>query len=199
MQFDLLGWPAEGPTLSLDHRTFSYAGKFVMSNTGKAVARVPSVDRDDGIVAAVAFNADRTDPETCWLRYVTVHEDYRGEGIGPRLVAFVTERITDEGFERVNIAVNNPYAFQALSRAGFGYTGEQTGVAELVMAWPAERDRESYQAGLDVFRDRDLTEDETALLDAKAGRDPPDVIDAADSLGERDGAGRPGDSNRSGS
>ena len=38
MRFELVGWPADGPKLALDYRAFSYAGKFVMSNTGKAVA-----------------------------------------------------------------------------------------------------------------------------------------------------------------
>ncbi|ERH03826.1 MAG: hypothetical protein J07HR59_00951, partial [Halorubrum sp. J07HR59] len=37
MEFTVLGWPPEAPTLRLDFRTFAYAGKFVMSTTGKAV------------------------------------------------------------------------------------------------------------------------------------------------------------------
>ena len=78
----VLGWPSDGPTLRLDHRRFSYAGKFVMSNTGKAVVRDPgaATDReyDDAVLAAVAFNEDRTDPATMWLRYVTVRGDRRG-------------------------------------------------------------------------------------------------------------------------
>ena len=39
MEYVLLGWPPDGPTLRLDHRRFAYAGKFVMSTTGKAVVR----------------------------------------------------------------------------------------------------------------------------------------------------------------
>jgi len=127
MECILLGWPPDGPTLSLDHERFAYAGKFVMSATGKAVAR------EDGTVGAVAFSADRTD-ETCLrLRYVTVRDDRRGEGIGPRLLRFVSERAREHGYESVRIAVNNPFAYEACSRAGFAFTGQETGLAELVL------------------------------------------------------------------
>ncbi len=59
MNHELLGWPPNGPTLRLEHQRFSYAGKFVMSNTGKAVAR-----DNENIVTAVAFDEDRTDETT---------------------------------------------------------------------------------------------------------------------------------------
>jgi GNAT superfamily N-acetyltransferase len=182
----LLGWPADGPTLRLNYREFSYAGKFVMSNTGKAVIRAggdgaesDSTDTkwDDDVLAAVAFNEDRTDPETLWLRYVTVHEDRRGEGLGPRLCAFVTQRAAERGYERVRIAVNNPFAYEALYKSGFAFRGEETGVAELVLerpaARPAERSTEQYQAGLDIYRQRDLSEAEMAFLERKRGASPP--------------------------
>jgi len=171
MEYALLGWPPDGPTFRLDYRRFSYAGKFVMSATGKAVARA-----DDEIVAAVAFNEDRTDPDTLWLRYVTVREDHRGEGIGPRLCHFAAERARDRGYERVKIAVNNPFAFEALSKAGFAFTGEETGIAELVMVRPGERTRESYQAGLDVYRERDLSDAEAEFLRDREERGPPETI-----------------------
>ncbi|PSP79409.1 GNAT family N-acetyltransferase [Halobacteriales archaeon QH_6_68_27] len=182
MRFELVGWPADGPKLALDYRAFSYAGKFVMSNTGKAVAlaganegspagadaagatggdaseRPPPatdidgvVDPDGRILGAVAFNADRTDPKTWWLRYITVRGDRRGEGGGPR---------------------------EALYRAGFAYTGEETGIAELVLACPPpDRSRATYQAGLDVFRARGPDADERSFLDRKAGENPPDALD----------------------
>jgi predicted N-acetyltransferase YhbS len=150
MEFELLGWPADGPTLRLDYEQFSYAGKFVMSTTGKAVVR------DDGIVAAAAFDPDRTDESTLRIRYVTVRHDQRGEGIGPRLLRTVCERAVERGFESVLIAVNNPFAFEAAVKAGFAYTGKRTGVAERVMAWPAEDQSKDYFAGLEGFRDRDL-------------------------------------------
>lgn len=177
---ELLGWPADGPTLRLDYRRFSYAGKFVMSNTGKAVVRgegSSDSEFDDSVVAAVAFNADRTDPETLWLRYVTVRDDRRGEGLGPRLCRFVVERAAERDYERVRIAVNNPFAYEALYRAGFSFTGEETGIAELVLERPtdapAERPMARYRAGLDRYRQRDLSESERAFLERKQGEEPP--------------------------
>jgi GNAT superfamily N-acetyltransferase len=177
---ELLGWPTDGPTLRLDYRRFSYAGKFVMSNTGKAVLRED--DRtdgefDDSVVAAVAFNADRTDPDTLWIRYVTVRDDRRGEGLGPRLCSFVVERAAVRGYERVRIAVNNPFAYEALYRAGFAFTDEETGIAELVLERPtdapAERPTAGYRAGLGRYRQRDLSESERAFLERKRGEEPP--------------------------
>jgi len=215
MRFELVGWPEDGVKLALDYRAFSYAGKFVVTNTGKAVALAPTdadtnpesepgdggdgdgdsdgddprpppatdvedvVDPDGHVLGAIAFNADRTDPDTWWLRYVTVRGDRRGEGIGPRLVAFTTDRLRERGVERVRIAVNNPYAYEALYRAGFAFTGEETGIAELVLSFPATDDsRETYQTGLDLFRERGPDADERAFLDRKSGADPPDLVDS---------------------
>ena len=197
MEFALLGWPDDGPTLRLDYRTFSYAGKFVMSTTGKAVARDPDVANDDtdpvpstdtpatvdpsvfqdDVRAAVAFNEDRTDPGVLWLRYITVHTDYRGDGLAPRLAAFLADRAEERGYRRLRIAVNNPFAYHAMYKAGFAYTGRQTGLAELVLERPGERDRPTYQCGLDVFRDRDLSDAERDFLAAKERTDPPAIVD----------------------
>ncbi|WP_372480636.1 GNAT family N-acetyltransferase [Halomicrobium sp. HM KBTZ05] len=171
MEFVLLGWPPDGPTLELDYRTFSYAGKFVMSATGKTVAR-----EDGEIVAAVAFNEDRTDETTLWLRYVTVREDRRGEGIGPRLLSFTRARAADRGYASLRIAVNNPFAYEAGYRAGFAYTGETTGIAELVLAWPGDRSPARYRAGLERYRERDLSPEEVAFLDDRRGADPPATV-----------------------
>jgi GNAT superfamily N-acetyltransferase len=198
MEYAVLGWPEENPRLRLDYREFSYAGKFVMSNTGKAVARDPDAgvggrsdwpeeneatapDRDwiedDRIVAAVAFNEDRTDPATAWLRYVTVRQDRRGAGLGARLSRFAAARLRERGYEAVNIAVNNPFAYHALYKAGFGYTGKTTGLAELVLARPGDRSADRYQSGLDAYRARDgLASEEQSFLSAKADSDPPDVV-----------------------
>ncbi|NEU57334.1 GNAT family N-acetyltransferase [Halorussus sp. MSC15.2] len=217
MEYSLVGWPEDGPQIRLDHREFSYAGKFVMSNTGKAVVREdegedgdsdgegtderevetddgsgerevdsgrdPERDRDwvedDRIVAAVAFNEDRTDPATAWLRYVTVREDRRGEGLGARLARFTTARLREREYDRVKIAVNNAFAYHALYKAGFGYTGEQTGLAELVLALPGDRSRERYQSGLDVYRERDrLADEERSFLAAKSHADPPERVES---------------------
>jgi len=171
MEFELLGWPPDGPALRLDHREFAYAGKFVMTATGKAVAR------DDGLAAAVAFSEDRTDATCLRFRYVTVRADRRGEGIGPRLLRFVAERARERGYADVRIAANNPFAYEACYRAGFRFTGEETGLAELVLAYrPGTADRESYQAGLDRYRSRDLSDAEESFLEGYRGTDPPATV-----------------------
>lgn len=211
MEFALLGWPAAEPTLRLDFREFSYAGKFVMSNTGKAVARDPDEQRPDppetdtdyegaepgseadpferDVVAAAAFNADRTDPGVCWLRYITTRRDRRGEGIGARLAAFVAAHAEKNGFRRCRIAVNNPYAYHALYKAGFVYTGRETGLAEVVLERPGQRDAATYQCGLDTFRasadERDLSDDELAFLDRREGESAPPLVETPGNVDER--------------
>jgi GNAT superfamily N-acetyltransferase len=170
MEYALLGWAEEGPTLRLDYERFSYAGKFVMSSTGKAVAR------DDGeVVGAAAFDEDRTDADTLRIRYVTVARDRQGEGIGARLLRFVREQGVKRDYDRVVIAVNNPIAYEAASKAGFAFTGEGTGIAELVLAWPGERSAR-YVEGLEAFRERDLSEHEREFLDS-LGDTPPSVVE----------------------
>lgn len=172
MDFEVLGWPDDGPTLALDWERFSYAGKFVMTNTGKV-----AVWADNEVVGAVAFNADRTDDRTAWLRYITVRVDRRGEGIGSRLAAFAAEIIRERGFETVAIAVNNPYAYEAMYKAGFGFTGRETGIAELVLERPADRDPSTYRDGLRRFASRDLSAGETRFLARKRRRGtPPDPL-----------------------
>lgn len=174
METSLLGWPPDGPKLELDHRTFSYAGKFVMTNTGKAV-----VHENGEIRAVAAFNADRTDPTCLWVRYITTHIEHRGEGIGTRLLGFVLDCAHERGYDRVRIAVNNPFAYEACYRVGFGYTGRETGLAELVLETPRDGSktgvRKRYQQGLDVFRERESNESEGAFLDRKRGAEPPTV------------------------
>ena len=168
MECEVLGWPPDGPTLDLDWREFSYAGKFVMTNTGKAVARVSGE-----IVGAVAFNADRANPNAGWLRYVTVRSDLRGTGVGPRLASFTAGRLLEEDFDRVRIAVNNPFAYEALYKAGFAFAGEETGVAELVLERPEPPRALPYRDGLEQFADRELSEREKSFLDEKLETGPP--------------------------
>ena len=172
MEFALLGWPKDEHPLRLDYRRFAYAGKFVMTTTGKAVVG------DDGVVAAVAFDADRTDSETLCVRYVTVREDRQGERLGPRLLRYLRDCASERGYARVSINVNNPFSYQAAYRAGFCFTGEEAGIAELTLEWPGERSPDRYQAGLTVFRQRDLSDDEAAFLDDKLDSDLPPVVDA---------------------
>jgi GNAT superfamily N-acetyltransferase len=204
----VLGWPPDGPRLRLDHRRFAYAGKFVMSATGKAVlldpdgadadsladALLDEVDRerlartageagwslDAAVLGAVAFSEDRTDPATLRVRYVTVRADRQGERLGPKLLVFLRDRATERGYDRVRIGVNNAFSYEAAYRAGFGWTGEETGLAELVCEWPAPagRSAERYRAGLDRFRqpDREPSEAERSFLATREGTAPPAVI-----------------------
>ena len=191
MEYTLLGWPPDGPTLDLDHERFAYAGKFVISNTGKAVVR------DDGaIVAAAAFDPDRTDEHCLGIRYVTVRLDRRGEGIGSRLLRFVVERARARGYDEVKAGVNNPIAYQAFYRAGLAYTGESTGLAELVLSTAAARDAVTYRAGLDAYRERDLSEREQVFLDSHAEGSPPPVVSSPDRTDTDDPVA--GDSNHPG-
>jgi len=188
MEFRLLGWPEDGPTLNLDHRHFRYAGKFVMSSTGKLVAEAPppsttstdatrndaSQGPDAEILGATAFDADRTDSSVLRIRYVTVRDDRRGDGIGTRLLERTVDLALDRGYESVAIAVNNPYAYVAATRAGFGFDGETTGIAELVLTTPApEPDR--YLDGLEAFLERDLelSTAERAYVRHKLATGPP--------------------------
>jgi GNAT superfamily N-acetyltransferase len=180
VEFELLGWPPDGPTLSLDHQRFAYAGKFVMSATGKAVVRgADGAPGDEATtLGAVAFNEDRTDPATLWLRYVTVRADRRGDGLGARLCAFAARRADERGYERVRIAVNNPFAYEAVWKAGFGFTGEETGIAELVCERPGDRSPAAYRAGLSAFEGRDdLTDGERTFLAERRARGPPAAIE----------------------
>jgi GNAT superfamily N-acetyltransferase len=202
MEYTVVGWhddPGGGPQLRLDYRAFAYAGKFVMSSTGTAVARddtdpweheggddEPPRIGDPTVVGALAFNEDRTDPATLWLRYVTVRADRQGEDIGPRLVAFVCDRARERDYRRARIAVNNVFSYEALAKVGFAYTGRETGVAELVLErdlrGEPSLDAETYQRGLDVFRERDVSAAEESFLDARAGdeAEPPGRVDAPD-------------------
>jgi len=169
MELVVLGGPGDGPTLSLDHEAFAYAGKFVVSNTGKAVAR-----EDGEIVAAAAFSDDRTDEDCAWIRYVTVRVDRRGERIGPRLLDHVAEHLLGEG-KRVRIAVNNPFAYEAAYKAGFGYTGEETGLAERVLERPSDAGTEAYREGITAFAARtDLSPAEKRFVSARGDGGPPE-------------------------
>jgi len=193
----ILGWhPAatgeDGPRLRLDWRQFSYAGKFTMTNTGKAVIREGSDDPegafDESVVAAVAFNEDRTDDGALWLRYVTVRADRRGHGLGPRLCDSVATRALDRGYERVRIAVNNPFAYEALYKAGFGFTGRETGIAELVLERPSGREPARYHRGLARFHDRELSSTERRFVDGRT--DPPSRVSSERGSPKCDQSGR---------
>jgi GNAT superfamily N-acetyltransferase len=195
VELRLLGWPADSPRLALDHERFAYAGNFRTGRTGIAVALDESVEAgdvghtaddggdtapaDDAIVAAASFDEDRAAENALRVRYVSVRTDWRGEGIGPRLLAFVAERALDAGYDVVRIGVNNPIAYQACYRAGFAFTGEESGMGEVVLSAPAteERDGDRYRAGLERFVGRELPADQRAVLDRHRSDDPPARID----------------------
>ncbi|WP_435074657.1 GNAT family N-acetyltransferase [Halorubrum sp. HHNYT27] len=216
MEYAVLGDPGTGTTLRLDYRAFAYAGKFVVGSTGTAVLRTPdgspavtgwepdealpptvaADEFDDAVIAAVSFSPDRTDADCCRLRYITVHAAHRGEGFGPRLVDHTVSHLAAAGYDRVRIAVNNPFAYAALYKCGFAYTGERTGIAELELERPTaapavsgepipggdtgagdgsdgadDPDAVRYRAGLRVFLedDRELTPRERRFVADRLG------------------------------
>ncbi|QGN08226.1 N-acetyltransferase [Halorhabdus sp. CBA1104] len=190
MDSEILAWPPANVTLDLDHERFAYAGKFVISSTGKAVVR------DDGvIVAAVAFDADRTDEDCLRVRYVTVRDDLRGEGLGSRLLRYVVARASERGYDEVRAGVNNPIAYEAFYKAGLAFTGERTGLAELVCSTAADRDGQRYRDGLTIYRDRELSERQRAFVQSQEGADPPAIVPAPAGA---DGEPATGDSNQRG-
>lgn len=191
MEFRLLGWPEDDVVVRLDHREYAYAGKFAMSSTGKAVAldpdqsfAIPTNPKREYVapVGVVAFSPDRTDSDTLWLRYVTVRRDRRGDGVGTDLCAFAVARAADRGYGRARIAVNNAYSYEALHKAGFAWTGRETGIAELVLERPTTRpatvDADRYGEGLATIADRDdVGPDERAFTRRKRERGPPPVVE----------------------
>lgn len=162
LEYEVVDWSAA--TLELDE-SFAYAGKFRVPS-GKAVAR----DGDE-IIAALSFSPDRADDSAVRIRYFAVRTDRRGEGIGSTLLEHVTDRLLDErGYATVRISVNNPYAFEAAHKAGFGWTGDTAGLAELVMERPSPDavDREEmYFEALRRFAERDLTDEEDEFVRRK--------------------------------
>jgi GNAT superfamily N-acetyltransferase len=193
VELHLLGWPADSPRLELDHERFAYAGNFSTGRTGIAVAVEDGVDvpdqpiaqpdgsgrslPSDSVLGAVSFDEDRAAEGALRIRYVSVREDRRREGIGPQLLAFVVGRATERGFERVRIGVNNPIAYQACYRAGFEFTGEESGMGELVLEAPPPTDRsgDRYRDGFEQFADRDLPPEQRTVVDRHRDGDPPAV------------------------
>jgi GNAT superfamily N-acetyltransferase len=189
VEYRVLAWPPDTVAFRLDHERFAYAGKFVVPS-GAAVAAEgdlslppPSEGYASGVVAAASFDPDRTDPATLVVRYVTTRRDRQGEGVGSRLLAFLAARARERGYERARIAVNNPHAYQAAYRAGFAFTGRETGLAELVCVSPgdaavtAATRAERYRAGLDRFAARDLDSDARAFVERHRERGPPATVD----------------------
>jgi len=156
-EHEIVGW--SDAALELDENEFAYAGKFRVPG-GKAVTR----DEVD-VVAALSFSQDRADDEAVRVRYITVRSDLRGEGIGSKLLEYAADRLL-ERYEAVRISVNNPFSYGAARKAGFGWTGEETGIAELVMESLCEED-DRHEEALRVFAERDLSDDEKEFVRRK--------------------------------
>lgn len=157
-EHELVGWYGDAPPLGLDHEEFAYAGKFD-GNEGKFVTR------DNGaVVAALSFSPDHAHENGVRVRYFAVRKGRRGKGIGTSLLRHASDRLLEErGYERVRISVNNPFAYESAQAAGFGWTGETSGIAELVMERPAPDD-DRYEEGLRVFAERDLSEEKESFV-----------------------------------
>jgi GNAT superfamily N-acetyltransferase len=161
-EHEFVGW--SDATLELGDG-FAYAGKFRVPS-GKAVTR----DGDE-VVAALSFSPDRADDDGVRVRYFAVRSDRRGEGLGSSLLRFASDLLLDR-YATVRISVNNPYAYEAAHKAGFVWTGETSGIAELVMRKPSREDADTvgrYAEGLRRFLGRDLTEEERGFVRRKLG------------------------------
>lgn len=157
-----MGYPGEDVSIDLSHEDFSYAGKFGVGDTGKSVAR-----EDGEILGVVAFDRDRTDGDVMKIRCIEVKAGRRGEGIGSKLARFTTSRLLGEGVDRVEIAVNNPYSFHAMYKAGFRYTGNRSGLREFVMSYPGY-DTAGYGEGMQEFLEiDDISEEERDFVEQR--------------------------------
>ena len=155
-------------TLDLDADRFAYAGKFRVPG-GKAVTHEEETS-EDGTVAALSFSPDRAEDEAVRVRYITVRDDLRGEGVGSSLLEYAADRLL-ESYEAVRISVNNPYSYVAARKADFGWTGEETGLAELVMERPcpcdADEEGPRHLEALFAFEERDLSDEEVEFVRRK--------------------------------
>jgi len=163
VRHEVVAW--SDATLELDD-SFAYAGKFRVPS-GKAVSR----DASGGIVAALSFSPDHADDSRARVRYFAVRDDRRGEGIGSSLLSHTADRLlTDRGYDAVRVSVNNPYAYVAAHKAGFGWTGETAGLESLVLERPPDESADTDKRrdeGLRRFTDRDLSEPEHDFLRRK--------------------------------
>lgn len=158
-EHEVVGWSDE--TLELDG-SFAYAGKFRVPS-GKAVTR----DTETGEkVAALSFSPDYADEDAVRVRYFAVRRNRQGEGIGSALLEHAADRLL-ERYDAVRVSVNNPYSYEAATKAGFGWTGDTAGLAELVMQRPCDTRR--YEEGLRRLAERDLSDGERDFVRRKLG------------------------------
>jgi GNAT superfamily N-acetyltransferase len=149
VRIEIRGTPEGGPPVDLDHNKFRYAGKFNMTTTGKALL----FDREE-CGGVISFSTDRSCNNRIWVRYISVRDDYQASGIGPRFLRTTVTELLDHA-QTIRIAVNNPFAYVAAYKAGFVFTGKQTGIAELLLEHPGTLTIDVYRTGLELFRDAD--------------------------------------------
>tara|TARA_Y100000996_G_scaffold398933_1_gene367464 strand:- start:3216 stop:3755 length:540 start_codon:yes stop_codon:yes gene_type:complete len=159
IRYSTLGDIEGGPSVFLERDKFSYAGKFVGKGTGKILAK-----NGEKIIAALSFSGDRNDKEVIWIRYVVVEKNLRGRGIGPKLLSYAVESFVGR-VRLVKIATNNIFAYRALYKSGFEYTGKKTGILELVLECPRAQTQERYLEGIEIFRSvKSLTDEEVEFV-----------------------------------
>ncbi len=146
--------------LMLDHEEFSYAGKFRLP-TKKVVAR----ECDGDIVAVLSYDEERGS-DAARIRYLSVRDDRQQEGVAAELVERASDRLLDD-YPAVRISVNNPYAYEAVHRAGFGYSGDTGPRDEVVMGRPSDDPR--YEEGLRKLLEADLPEEQRRYVRQKLG------------------------------
>ncbi len=157
VEFEFVG----SKRLLLDHESFSYAGKYRLP-TNKVVAR----DCEGDVVAALSYDEDRVD-EAARIRYLSVRDDHQQEGVAQGLVEYAAERLLEE-YDAVKISVNNPYAYEAVHRAGFRYTGGGGPQNEVVLQRPLETaEEDGYAKGLRRLLEADLPEEQSRYIERK--------------------------------
>jgi predicted acetyltransferase len=149
MEFVVMGDLEGGPSIFLEEKKFSYAGKFVMKDTGKIVGKI-----EGDIIAAASFNFDRTDKKIAWIRCISIRKDKRREGIGHNLILYITKKIVGGVPVCVRVAVNNPIAYDTFYKAGFEYTGNEVGLCELILEYPKNQTYDMYRKGAEIFENR---------------------------------------------
>ena len=155
IKFSIEGDIEGGPPIFLHGDKFSYAGKFITKDAGKILARI-----DEEVVGAISFNKDRNDEDIGWIRYMVVEKDHRGEGIGPELITYAIG-VLRENVGLIKVATNNIFAYRALYKSGFAYTGKTTGIAELVLEYPKNQTMQKYIEGVEhLLSVKNLTEEE---------------------------------------
>ncbi len=160
----------EATSIVLPQEEFAYAGQYRMQRYGKAVlTRRPDLPTAAAaIIAALTTDRHRVHHDRLVVRTIDVRRAERGNGWGPLLLRSVLPAVATAGYTTVQINVNNPFAYIAACKAGFGWTGRTTGLAELMMTRPTDRpstwSRGRFIAGLSLYRRRRLATASRGLI-----------------------------------